>query len=286
VSSPVGIEQQCAAFVTVMHANRSHVRSTFARNPGFAFRQQLDRIVNLWDNLRLVNTSLPLHVLHSGTVRRLPAQLELLQREGVALHAMPNPWVPAWSSGSHYSSFAKLHVFNASWSLRCKLIYLDTDLLILRNIDHLASVPTPAVVFRGDVELLNTGVQVVHVRSQEQLDFFWRTAAARFNHRGEYHPRCMVRHGLGWQAPWGVDADSHGSDQEILADYALRNREGLFELPATYNAYPWQMNHSTAWCMDVHVLHKVTRLEQKGLTPECVRFIRARQRHVLRARRP
>ena len=49
----------------------------------------------------------------------------------------------------------------------------------------------------------------------------------------------MVRHGLGWQAPWGVDADSHGSDQEILADYALRNREGLFELPATYNAYPW-----------------------------------------------
>lgn len=37
------------------------------------------------------------------------------------------PHVPCMQ---HRSSFAKIHVFNASLRLRCRLIYLDTDLLV------------------------------------------------------------------------------------------------------------------------------------------------------------
>ena len=32
-----------------------------------------------------------------------------LARQGVVLHAAPEPLVPLWGSPSHYSSFAKLH---------------------------------------------------------------------------------------------------------------------------------------------------------------------------------
>jgi hypothetical protein len=295
-----------AAFAAVLHTAATDVPLTFRKAPRSKFRQQYARVGTLFAGLLHVNSTLPLHVFVSGeeveTTLHL-TELALLRRHGVHVHVVPQPPIPKWASWNHRSSFAKMVVFNMSLRLRSRLIYLDTDVLPMRNLDHLAqpSIRTPAVVFRGDAELLNTGLFVVDVRSQPELDEFWRLARERFACRmvarqfSAVEPMCYL-------SPERMRRETEfgprdGSDQEIFINWAVRrrfdaaanngsdDRAVLHELPTSYNAFPWQMNHSSEdgrspWCERVHVLHKTTNLEKKGLSPECVRFIRTRQREV------
>ena len=272
------------AFVAVLHTNSSHVPLTFARAPRAKFRQLYARAVKLFAGLQRVNSTLALHVLISGEdVEQTMhlGELAALRRHGVLVHRMPSPPMPHWASWNHRSAFAKLLAFNMSRRLQRRLIYLDHDVLILGNIDHLcdaALVPTPAVVFRGDSELLNTGLMVLDVRSQRALDGFWRTARARFacssrsRTASVYEHECLLPTNPRGPTRWlAVD----GGDQEVFIHWAVRSaRSGirfgggdggdgggdggdggdggggggnatlLYELPTAYNAFPWQMNHT------------------------------------------
>ena len=152
-------------------------------------------------------------------------------------------------------------------------IYIDTDVLLLHNLDHLAGLGRhePAFVLRPDWELLNSGVFSLHA-SRRSFDTFWRIVG--------HHLKQKRQPGL----PCG---GADGSDQAIWIYYLIKMppRDGFIELPAGYNAYAWQMNNTRAampWCHQVHVLHKTTRLTRKGLTPECLGYFKERIR-VLRA---
>jgi hypothetical protein len=277
----------------VLHANVSDVAFSFRGAPRAKFRQQYARVLTLWAGLARVNSTLPLHVLVSGEDVEHSmhlTELTVLRRQGVHVHLVPSSPIPRWASWNHRASFAKLFVFNMSLQLAVRLIYLDTDLVVLRNIDHLQrkSVRTPAVVFRGDTELLNTGLMVVEVRSQLELDQFWWQVRERFACRMDrrqvslHEPGCHLspeRAKTEVLTEWGA---RDGGDQEIFIHWAVRRQhEKLYELPYAYNAYPWQINVTREaqsihgpWCMRAYALHKITNLARKGVSAECTRFIR------------
>ena len=116
-----------------------------------------------------------------------------LKDEGVVMHDMPAPPMPPWAHPFHKATFAKLYVWNASLALGRRLIFLDTDLLLLRNIDHLSAVSrTPAFVMRADRELLNLGLFVVEVHSRAELNAFWRGLSKGVRALSHSNPHCAV----------------------------------------------------------------------------------------------
>ena len=117
-----------AAYVTVIHLDSVHTRPQWRRNPIVQWRQQVDRVSDLWNNLQRVNASLPFLCLTSG--RNSTAALESpslnqtmmrLSREGVVFMPMQAPVVPLWASVDKQSAFAKLAVWNASLQFGLRL---------------------------------------------------------------------------------------------------------------------------------------------------------------------
>ena len=215
----------CSAYLSVVHVSMHDFRDVTRTGPTrqgsiAALRQQVHRVAVLWAALASLNASLPLHVLVSGdNASESVNAIQRQQLEGVVLHRMPYPNIPAWASTYHRASFAKLSAFNASLLFDCRFIYLDTDMLPLRNLDHLAHLRhTPALVFRSDPELLNSGVMVIDVRTQDELDRFWhgmgRHLATRRRPKPLQRGEECSRTGAQFQGqPWGSE---DGGDQEAL----------------------------------------------------------------------
>ena len=153
----------------------AHIDKRHSRGRGKAPQLRLlSRLASLHANLKRVGSTLPLHTLLSGECATChSSQLRALQGRGVRLHALPITPIPLWANPEHYSSFGKLHVWNLSLTLGRPLLYLDLDVLITRNVDHLLNQPAPAVVFRADRYLINTGVMLIHPQTREHLDDLW-----------------------------------------------------------------------------------------------------------------
>eukprot|EP00877_Chromochloris_zofingiensis_P003594 jgi/Chrzof1/13235/Cz07g25200.t1 len=89
-------------------------------------------------SLRIVHGRYPLIVLHTGTLS--PDSLATLCKEGCYLHQVP-AYLPKTEEGSKYAwmhyteCWNKLHM----WRLEqySKVVYLDADMIVLRNLDHL-----------------------------------------------------------------------------------------------------------------------------------------------------
>ena len=135
---------------------------------------QLHALHSLWDSLRRQHATghgpaLELHVLISGL--RSAAWDATLARRGVTLHAWPDPPIPAWATSWNRGSFCKLHVWNFSHAQRARgrVVYLDTDVVVARPLTPLWSVRTPAIVFWPNMEVINSGVLVLHVRASRGL---------------------------------------------------------------------------------------------------------------------
>ena len=97
-------------------------------------------------SLAAVGTRLPVHVLASG--ERYPeVEAKLASRFGVSFidTAVPPATVPGWGSKWARGSFAKLRAL--ALTQYTKLIVLDNDDVVLRNMDHLAHAPAPGFVF-------------------------------------------------------------------------------------------------------------------------------------------
>lgn len=232
--SPAATATAPAAFVTVLHVDDRHVRPQWSRLPIVQWRAQARRVVELAANLRSVNASLPLHCLLSGRNQSaVNGTIVRLLQQGVRFHTTEPP-VPAWASRMHQASFAKLALINASFQLGVRLVYLDTDVLLLRNIDHLASALPPhalGVTFRADHELVNSGVLSLHVSSRARLHAAWSLMAKALAHR-----------------PW-QSCSGDGSDQQAWIYFLGRTTERLLELPMSYNLYPSQVEQhaDTRW---------------------------------------
>jgi hypothetical protein len=134
--------------VLVLDANASNLRFFYGRNVEKAYTSQISLLVRLVVSLRAANTTLPIQLLVSG--HRVPAvEQRLATLLGVTILApesAPAVFVPRWGSKWARSSFAKLRVL--ALSHLAVAIVLDTDSIVLRSIDHLATrAPPPAFVF-------------------------------------------------------------------------------------------------------------------------------------------
>lgn len=154
----------------------------------------------------------------------------------IAQHFRP----PVWANRYHASSFLRLQLHVAS-SIRefDKLIALDTDMQVVRNIDHLRDVPTPAFVVHDADKGPNGGLQVLRPQPAVYKRFLSLTYTKR---RGD------------------------GGDQEVLRQLL----PSFYELPLGYNLRPhYLLNQGNASVMcEAHVIHIFDRREHvKGTRP-------------------
>ena len=136
-----------ATILFVLDANASNLRFYFGRAVRKAYASQLSLLVRSVLSLRRVNTTLPIHALVSG--ERVPSVEERLQQLGVRIlgpEQAPPVRIPPWASKWARASFAKVRALALAPAGFGRVIVLDTDTIVLRNIDHLASFPSPAFV--------------------------------------------------------------------------------------------------------------------------------------------
>ena len=105
-------------------------------------------LMRLLLSLRAVGTTVPIHILASG--ERYPdVEAKLGARFNVTFLTSDAPpvVVPEWASKWARGSFAKLRAL--SLTQYDKLLVLDNDNIVLKNVDHLLapSMPTPSAVF-------------------------------------------------------------------------------------------------------------------------------------------
>lgn len=91
----------------------------------YVYQLQLRRIVQLWNNLQRIRTSLTLHVLLSGNTSASVRTRLTREAPSLVLHDMPAPRIPSWALDLHYATFAKLAVLNISLTLRRRMIYRE-----------------------------------------------------------------------------------------------------------------------------------------------------------------
>lgn len=134
-----------ATILFVVDANASNLRFYFGRAWRKTYTSQFSHIVRAVASLRRVNTTLPINVLVSG--ERIPAVEAQIAKLGVGFlgpERAPQLYIPKWGSKWARGSFSKLRAVSLTAFER--VILLDTDVMVLRNIDHLAAMPAPAFV--------------------------------------------------------------------------------------------------------------------------------------------
>ena len=139
-----------AAILFVLDANASNLRFYYGRAVRKVYASQLGLLVRAVMSLRRVNTTLPIKLLLSGS-ERLPTVEARLEQLGVGIlgpERVPPVRVPSWGSKWARGSFAKLRALALPPDEYERVIVLDSDTVVLRNIDHLASPPfeAPAAV--------------------------------------------------------------------------------------------------------------------------------------------
>ena len=120
-------------------------------------------------------------------------------------------------------------------------IYIDTDVLLLHNLDHLAGLGRhePAFVLRPDWELLNSGVFSLHA-SRRSFDTFWRIVGHHLKQKRQ---------------PWLPCGGADGSDQAIWIYYLIKMppRDGWYfvTLDTSKRAQqPVASNSVSGWYLD------------------------------------
>ena len=132
-----------STFLLVHGFDPTRVRPAFRRNPSGAASTNLFLFVRVVLSLRAVGSSLPITLLAAGAhveeFRRAAADLDV--RVVVRDYVDPPRWAYHW----HLSSFNKLLALGLTEYDR--VIVLDLDMVVVRNVDILAHVPSPAMAF-------------------------------------------------------------------------------------------------------------------------------------------
>ena len=132
-----------AAIVLVLGFHRSDVRPSF-RDPRASYIDSTHLLLRCILSLRRVSTALPIHLLVSG--ERDGEREAVILRQGVQIDPMPSmPAAPAWSSAWMRGTFNKFSALALTQYRR--VILLDSDCIVVRNIDHLSGAPPPLAAY-------------------------------------------------------------------------------------------------------------------------------------------
>ena len=137
-------------------------------------------------------------------------------------------------------TFAKLALLTLS-AIAPKLIFLDNDCLVLRNIDHLAHAPTPAACVHAADDGINSGVMVIAPDEGVARDALaiLRTATP---------PRTALL-----RSERAVATSDFG-DQEVWTGLLAQRNQTLSELPAGYN-FRWHVPMAHEERCQLHIVH-------------------------------
>ena len=217
-----------AAIVLLYGFDERHTRST-DNNPLREYLRDMMLMLRLVLSLRRVGTTLPIHLYMAG---QRYAKYESPFRElGVQVSGAQYIARPRWGHPWHGGSFAKL--FALALANFSKVLVLDSDCVVFRNIDHMGVFPTPSFRFqtvRVGTECkweLQSGVMVLEPDSLEYDRAIRLTTSLK-------------------SRPPGSD----GGDQSVWRIFYER----VHELPAAYNAFKYELNGSENWA-SVFVLH-------------------------------
>lgn len=165
----------------VLHYERWMVKRE--QRPKF-LREQIARVLRVRASLAATRSTLPLMLLMSAqpsNTTEVHQALATLQRVGVHVELVSPVPVPTWAAVWYRGTFAKLGVLNASLH-HGRLLFVDQDVVAMRNIDYLQWAASPAFVFypehytaTGQLKFgINSGVMLLHIRTQQQLDAAWQ----------------------------------------------------------------------------------------------------------------
>jgi hypothetical protein len=127
------------------HFNRSWVRLKHASAPWIAYSREINRITWLLRSARAVNTTLPIHIVVArGSERNATLERTFSQLGAASTIESPAVVPPRWTSAFHKHSFSRLAAL--ALTQFDKVIVLDNDMTLIRNIDELAAAETPAMV--------------------------------------------------------------------------------------------------------------------------------------------
>lgn len=237
------------ATVLIVHDHTPNlVKAWYRINPWKSYVNTMRLTLRLALSLRRVGTTLPITLWATGE-RHALFEERLLELGVTIFNGTGREYAvrrPAWANHHHYGSFQHLKVLALTrWH---RLIMLDPDALVLRNIDHLAHAPAPAVVFRFKcfpVWEINGGVMVLapsassHARMQTSMN-----CSSWSRHKGDCAGRL-----------WGISNDP--SDQSVWRHFW----PAVHELPVRFNAFK-NANLSAAGWRRVSIVHDVDVLRR------------------------
>lgn len=133
-------------YMFFMTFNSSLVRNKFYKNPITAYKREYNRITWAIKSLKAVNSNFPIHIVVGGErfesyETKIKSYAEFLYADVVA--------PPKWASKWHKLSFNKISALR--FQQFEKIMILDNDIVVLKNIDHLFTAPTPSAVFHHTV---------------------------------------------------------------------------------------------------------------------------------------
>lgn len=137
---------------------RPNYRAERGGTPFEQYRMQFHLLTSLLRSLALVRTRLKVWTL--VTERHAVFEAHLSRLGSTALPVTSSPPRPAWVTNSFFATtWTKLLILELTQF--STVVFLDNDVVALRNIDHLAMVPTPAYAFLPSDAGINSGVAVV-----------------------------------------------------------------------------------------------------------------------------
>ena len=137
---------QDATIAIAYHHSNSTVRPWFKGAPLDSYLHNMRLLVRLLLSLRSVDTALPVRVLLSGERHvAFDALLASLGAKLVDADAFATA-KPTWATQYYEDSFTKLRALSLTEFRR--VVVLDTDAVVLQNIDELSGAQAPAFVFR------------------------------------------------------------------------------------------------------------------------------------------
>jgi len=231
------------AMLLFFHFNRSYVRLKHATAPWMAFDREVNRITWLLSSVRAVNTTLPIHVVVARGSERNATLDALFVRLG-ARSTLESPAVtpPRWTSWFHKHSFSRIAAL-ALTQFR-KVVVLDNDMTLLRNIDELARAETPSMVFhtatvlpRKERSAPTGGLFVLSPSASEfarALAHLYALNVPKEKDRGK-SMRCY-----------------DGSDQEFWRSFY----RPLYELPLRYHAHTGLAMNLSEW-RQIRLIHNI-----------------------------